>query len=33
MAKKKKTVYSNSIGNPYQGSVKPSTRRKHKKKK
>lgn len=32
MAKKKKTVYSNSIGNPYQG-VKPSTRRKHKKKK
>ena len=34
MGKAQKTVYSGSIGNPYQASVKPDTRRKfHLKKK
>jgi len=33
MSKKKKIVYSSSIGGPYQSSVKPDTRRKHNKKK
>ena len=32
MSKKKKIVYSSSIGEPYNG-VKPDTRRKHNKKK
>ena len=33
MAKKKKMVYSSSIGNTYQGSVRPSAKKKNKKKK
>ena len=33
MSKKKNIVYTDSIGNPYHGEVKPDTRRKHNQKK
>ena len=33
MSKTKRMVYSGSVGNKYQSSVKPTTRREHYKKK